>query len=95
VGRAVNIARGTEVTIAEIARLVLERTGRPDLEPQHLEGRPGDVDRHVADISLARRTLGFSAGVDVAEGVDHYVTWLESQRPDLDRWVAQERVQNW
>lgn len=94
-GRAVNIARGTEVTIAEIARLVLERTGRPDLEPQHLEGRPGDVDRHVADISLARRTLDFSADVDVTEGVDHYVTWLESQRPDLDRWVAQERVQNW
>src|SRR5439155_24641195 len=41
--RVVNIARGEEVSVNEIARLVLAACGRPDLTPQFGPERPADV----------------------------------------------------
>lgn len=95
VGSTVNIARGQEVSVAEICRLVLQRLGRPDLVPRFLEDRPGDVDRHFADIGRAREVLGFDPTVGIEEGIDRYVTWVEEQRPDLEQWLLQDRLQNW
>jgi UDP-glucose 4-epimerase len=95
VGEAVNIAKGQEVTIAEVCRLVLERVGRPGLEVEYRKARPGDVDRHYADTGRARRLLGFVPEVDIVEGIGRYVDWLEGEAPDLDAWIARDKVQNW
>jgi UDP-glucose 4-epimerase len=87
VGDCVHLARGQEVSIAEICQ---------DLEPLYLEeGRPGDVKRHQADISKARRLLGFSPTVDIGSGIDRYIQWVREQNPDLESWVKQERIRNW
>ena len=67
VGDVVNVARGREVSIAEIARLVAELAGRPDVKVRRADPRPGDVHRHYADISKARRLLGFDPKIDIRE----------------------------
>ncbi len=95
VGQSVNIAHGQEVSIARVAELVTRRLGRPDLCPEFTLERPGDVDRHFAAVEKAKDLLGFTADVDIVEGIDRYVTWLEQQDIDLDAWVAQESVRNW
>ncbi len=95
VGESVNIARGQEVTIAEICRLVMERVGRPELQAEFEKARPGDVDRHYADTTRAEQVLGFVPEVGIAEGIDRYVAWVEEQDPDLEAWVARDKVQNW
>jgi len=96
VGECVNIARGEEVSITKICQLVLEKTGRSDLIPiYHENGRPGDVHRHYADVTKAQKLLGFSATVDIEDGIERYVHWVRQQDPDLERWLVQERVQNW
>src|SRR5262249_47488099 len=64
IGDRINIAYGQEVSITDVCRVVLDKLGRQDLKPFHAEkGRPGDVDRHFADISKAKRLLGFSPTV--------------------------------
>jgi UDP-glucose 4-epimerase len=96
VGDCVNIARGQEVSILSVCELVLEKLGRQDLKPLYLDdGRPGDVDRHYADISKAQRLLGFSPSVDLESGLDRYVQWVEAQDPDLEAWVKQDKTRNW
>jgi UDP-glucose 4-epimerase len=96
VGDCVNIARGQEVSILSVCELVLEKLGRQDLKPLYLDdGRPGDVDRHYADISKAQRLLGFSPSVDLESGLDRYVQWVKAQDPDLEAWVKQDKTRNW
>ena len=57
-GRSVNVARGVEVTITEIARLVLEACGRTDLRagvrPGAAGGRAPAFRRHHARTARAR-----------------------------------------
>ncbi|MGD9144651.1 MAG: SDR family NAD(P)-dependent oxidoreductase [Anaerolineae bacterium] len=96
VGDCVNIARGQEASILNVCELVLERLGREELKPLYLDdGRPGDVQRHYADIRRARRLLGFSPSVDLESGLDRYIQWVKAQDPDLESWVEQDRTRNW
>jgi UDP-glucose 4-epimerase len=96
VGDCVNIARGQEVSIIRVCNLVLEKLGRRDLKPLYFEdGRPGDVQRHYADISKAQRLLGFSPTVDIDLGIDRYIQWVRGQNPDLESWMKQENIRNW
>jgi UDP-glucose 4-epimerase len=95
VGQSVNVARGREVSVNEIARLVLVACGRPDLTPEHAPERPSDVRRHHADISFARRAIGFEPAIDIEEGIRRYVAWFRTAYPDPSRLLADEQPYNW
>jgi len=93
-GRSVNIARGEEVTINEIARLVLETCGSR-LVAEHGPERPADVRRHYADISRARREIGFAPRVPIADGIRRYVEWFRTTFPDPAVLLTKEQPYNW
>ncbi|WP_062213253.1 UDP-glucose 4-epimerase GalE [Streptomyces sp. NBRC 109706] len=57
----VNIGTGQGVSVRELADLVGEVTGRPELAPVVAERRAGDPARVVASAELAARQLGFTA----------------------------------
>lgn len=78
VGDVVNIAYGQEVSILKIAELLAELMGKRDLGIQHAEPRPGDVRRHLADISKARNMLGFVPSIDIRTGLARCVEWFEA-----------------
>jgi len=75
-GEVVNIARGEETSIIELAELIMKSTGKTGVvEPIFVGARPGDVQRHLADISKARRTLSYSPEIPLEEGVMKYINW--------------------
>jgi UDP-glucose 4-epimerase len=92
VGDVVNVARGREVSVNEIASIVLEQVGRTDLEPVYLKPRPGDVRRHFADVTRARERIGFEAEVDIEEGIRRYIEWFRAQPLDA---VEDAMPQDW
>jgi UDP-glucose 4-epimerase len=95
VGRSVNVARGEEVSVNDIARLVLETCGRSDLQPEYGPERPADVRRHYANIARARRELGFEPEVAIADGIRRYVNWFRTTFPDPAILLSQEQPYNW
>lgn len=62
VSEAFNIATGQETSISEVAE-VIQEVNDTDSDIVHVEEREGDIDRSVADIEQARRTLGFEPEV--------------------------------
>ncbi len=94
-GQVVNIACGREVSILELARLIPEAAEVPALAPDLAPDRPGDVRRHFADITVARRVLNFSPSVSIQEGLKRYVTWFKREHPDYRQCLAQTKAINW
>jgi nucleoside-diphosphate-sugar epimerase len=45
------------------------------MDPIHLPKRPGEVMRFAADISLAKKSLGFTPKNDIKKGIAKYVRW--------------------
>jgi UDP-glucose 4-epimerase len=95
VGDAVNVARGQEVSIARIAELLARLVGRPDLAPVRAPARPGDVLRHCADVSKARRLLGFEPRVDLETGLARTLAWLRAEGAAAREATSAAGTPNW
>jgi UDP-glucose 4-epimerase len=96
VGDCINLARGQDVSVANICELVLKKLDRCDLEPIYIgEERPADIDRMQANVSKAKNLLGFSANTSIEEGLDRYIEWVQQQNFDLARWWSKEKTIKW
>ena len=72
--RAFNVGGGSRATVAELVALVGEALGE---EPRVVYGPPvpGDVRSTWADLSRARRELGYAPRVSLEDGVRQQVRW--------------------
>ena len=80
IGDTFNIAQGKETSIKKIAKIMIQKyneiTGKDlDLKLINTKPRPGDVQRHLADISHARKVLGYKPLVSIEEGIKRLIEW--------------------
>jgi UDP-glucose 4-epimerase len=68
VGQIYNIGCGQRTSLLELVQAVNELLGT-SIEPRHAAPRPGDVLHSQADISMARRDLGYDPKIDLKEGL--------------------------
>lgn len=74
VGRAVNFGTGEAVSIARLARLVVEIAGSSS-PIEHGPARAAEVERLCCDASLAARLFGWRSRVSLPEGLARHVAW--------------------
>ncbi len=72
---AYNIAGGKGISINELYREVSSIIG-VDVEPLHGEPRPGDVRHSTADITRAKRYLGYEPEYDIRRGLEETIEWF-------------------
>lgn len=77
-GEAFNIGSEDEVTILELAALVLELTGSRS-KVVHVQPRPGDPRRRRPDITKARSYLEWSPLVSLREGLRITIDWYRER----------------
>lgn len=71
----VNLGESRTIGLREMIRVVGEEMG---IEPRvrRLPVQPGDVERTYADITKARRILGYAPRWEFREGIREFVRWL-------------------
>jgi dTDP-glucose 4,6-dehydratase len=74
-GEVVNIATGVDISVGEIAAMVLDVLGAPGSQRLFVEERPGQVDRHIGSTAKAERLLGWRARTAFADGLERTVAW--------------------
>lgn len=74
VGRMMNLATGSRITLNETFRILRDLTGYSG-EPAYAEARSGDIRDSLADIHLAEELLGYKPVVDFREGLRQTVDW--------------------
>ena len=77
-GQVLNIACGETATVNALFDAIRGIVGS-STEPRHEGSRPGDIRHSFADISKARRLLGFSPSVGFAEGLERTVSWYRER----------------
>jgi UDP-glucose 4-epimerase len=93
-GRVVNIAYGRMITIRKLAEAAARRCGRPEIAPQHIAPRPGDVIALQADTLRAREVLGFQAEIDFEDGLGRYIDWFRAHHNDVSALLEDDPC-NW
>jgi len=79
-GLSMNISSGVPMTVAEVATRTIRALGRPDIEPE-ITGkyRMGDIRHCFADVSLAKKVLGWEPVVTLEHGLQDLAGWLTGQ----------------
>jgi UDP-glucuronate 4-epimerase len=72
----INLGESRTVTLTEMIQVIGEEMGK---EPsiRRLPMQPGDVRRTFADVSKARRVLGYEPSVDFPDGIRRFLAWFE------------------
>ena len=78
-GQVFNVACGRRYTIDDLAARLSRILGFRD-EPVHADPRPGDVRHSLADITRARKMLGYRPQVSFQEGLERTVAWFRRSR---------------
>jgi nucleoside-diphosphate-sugar epimerase len=73
-GQVVNIACADAVTINDVISMINEFTGH-NVTPNYIPARAGDVKHSLADISLAKQTIGYEPVVRFREGLQRSIRW--------------------
>ena len=84
-GHAINFGTGQEVTILDLAKIIVELSGN-SFSPVHTASRPGEVKRLCADTTLAKKMLGFEPDYTLSKGLREFSKWYEEGR--YDEWTS-------
>ncbi|SJM54692.1 UDP-glucose 4-epimerase [Actinomycetales bacterium JB111] len=95
VGETVNLGTGTEVTMRELCRVIAEAVGRPDLVPEMLPARPGDVGRLLVDHGRMTALTGWRARRRLDDGIAELVDWFRASARSPAELVAEVAETNW
>jgi dTDP-L-rhamnose 4-epimerase len=90
-GQVINIGSGHAYSIAQVAIMLAEAMGVPELRPQILEkSRSGDIRNCFADISKARELLGFAPRFRLENMLGEMADWVRVSSA-VDRSAEMQR----
>jgi NAD dependent epimerase/dehydratase len=80
VGRTINLGSGREISIGDLAQLIARLMNRSiTIESEEQRTRPegSEVERLLADNTLAAQLLGWKPSVTLEEGLGRTIEWME------------------
>ena len=86
VGQTVNIGSGREISIGELAELIIRLVGRPleiQCEDERIRPKGSEVERLLANNARADQVLGWKPAVSLEEGLNLTIDWVKA---NLERY---------
>jgi dTDP-glucose 4,6-dehydratase len=89
-GEVINIGTEKDISILDVANTVRKLMGEPEKSPiQFIGDRPGQVTRHTADASKAKKLLDWEATTPFETGIQTTIEWYQNYRKwwEPQRWL--------
>lgn len=87
-GEVVNLGTGREVSVAEIATMVVEMVRNRAATVEYVSERPGQVRRHCAATAKGEKLLGWKPAVSFEQGLEKTVAWYR----DHPAWWEEQKA---
>ena len=81
----INFGTGREVRIVDLANMIVDLCdGKSDVRPVHVETRPGEVQRLVADTTMAKNLLKWEPQYSLEDGLNILIDWYKKYK--FEQW---------
>ena len=77
-GESFNIACGERISLLQLVDTINRVTGK-NVTPKFDPPRPGDILHSLADVTKARKLLGWKPTVNFREGIEKTIAWYRGQ----------------
>jgi nucleoside-diphosphate-sugar epimerase len=76
-GEAINISTKNAVTVNTVVNTIRKLMGKENIKPIYAPPRPGDIKHSLADVSLAKKIIGYEPFVNFEEGITMAIDWYK------------------
>ena len=87
VGEVINLGTGVDTDILAIAQKVLSLVDKPQSLIEHVKDRPGQVSRHISSTEKARRLLGWTAKINLDDGLQRTVEFYKNNKQWWEKFL--------
>jgi dTDP-glucose 4,6-dehydratase len=87
VGEAINLGTGIDTDILTIAQKVLGLVDKSQKLIEHVKDRPGQVSRHISSTEKAHRLLGWTAKIDLDDGLQQTVEFYKNNKQWWEKFL--------
>jgi len=94
-GHTFNIGSNCEVSINQIAEMILKMTGNHSSKIKYIKNRPGDVLRLHADSTALNKITNWNPRVSIEDGLSKTMQWFKSRPEGISELFNQEEGVNW
>lgn len=95
IGETINLGSGSELSILNLAQIVLAAVGEGNSSLRFDEARPSDSPRLCAATEKAQRLLDFRSSVTFSEGLSRLIEWYGRDVERARTLLLQDIVRNW
>jgi dTDP-glucose 4,6-dehydratase len=81
IGEVINLGTGQSLALTDLAQRIVTQMHKPELLVSYVGDRPGQVFRHTADATKAKRLLGWQPQVSFDEGLRRTIDWYLANQP--------------
>jgi dTDP-glucose 4,6-dehydratase len=85
-GQVINLGTGNDLSVKDIAGIVLDKLGKPLSLIGYMGDRPGQVQRHVSSTDKSWKLLMWKPEIDFDNGITRTIRWYQQNR---DWWQKQ------
>jgi len=79
----INLGTGQEIKITDLANTIIDLCGqRGNIELVHVEPRPGEVTRLLAQASRAKELLGWEPKLTLEDGLKKFINWYKNYKSE-------------
>ncbi len=89
VGQTFNVGTGTDTSVLNIAEAIVDFMGKPRSLIEHVEARPGQVDRHISSTEKSFNLLNWKAKTSLFGGLPRTIRWYQENR---SWWEGQRQL---
>lgn len=86
-GETLNLATEEELSVLQIANMVLEETGRSKGMFKFVEDRPGQIMKEQINVSKAKKLLSWTPKVNFKDGLKRTIKWIQNEWEERDSTV--------
>ena len=76
-GEAINISTSDAVSVNTVVNTIRELLGKTNIEPKYDPPRQGDIKHSLADVSKAKKIIGYEPTVTFDEGIRKAIDWYK------------------
>jgi nucleoside-diphosphate-sugar epimerase len=76
-GQALNISAKNAVTVNTVVNVIRKLMGKENIKPVYAPPRPGDIKHSLADVTLAKKVIGYEPFISFEEGIAKAINWYK------------------
>jgi UDP-glucose 4-epimerase len=95
IAMTLNLGSGQEISINALAEVIAQTVGQTGCRTEHDTGRPGDVQRLLADTTRAASLFGYEAKTTLSQGIAKLHAWYLECGKTPAELLEEEILHNW